>query len=372
MQIQQISTATPKGEYSTEELTKLFPSKLPQGVQQNILNLGVEKRYLISHPNPQLKQEEILSEKELVNLCTEASKKAIEKANLSIKDIGFFIMAYDVNPILCPGLSQRLIREIGFDPYIKYVNTQGMACGALTNALRLAENHLAAHSDDFVLLCISGVNSYWFHNQVQGIRDIMEIGQINKIKDENKRRMELRKWIATMEFFLFGDGVASVIVAKDAKGLTVKRIEEVTNLGKKDYVAGYARLAALNEPFKFGFVSHLGREIPELGVKYTSVALERLFGKNAESVTKTVKKWAIHTGSEKLLDTIAAHNQIPREKVKESYDVLREYGNLAGASIPFILEKILAEEKMAKGDVAVLLGYGWGFSASAAMLEFMK
>jgi predicted naringenin-chalcone synthase len=87
---------------------------------------------------------------------------------------------------------------------------------------------------------------------------------------------------------------------------------------------------------------------------------------------KAAKKWAVHTGSEKILNIIAEHHQIQREKLVESYEVLREYGNLAGASLPFILEKIVSGNKFLKGDIILTLGYGWGFSASATMLEFNR
>jgi len=372
MQILQLSTALPKTAYSTEELMKVFPCKLPEAVNQNVLNLGVAKRHLINHAASPLKPETILSEADLVELCVEACSQAIEKASLSVEDIGYLVAAYDVNPFLCPGLSQLLVRRVGFDPYIKHVNVQGIASTAFPKALELAENYLAAHSEDYVLLCISGVSSYWFQNQVQGIKNVMEISQINQIKEEAKRQMELRKWIATMEFFLFGDGVAAAIVGKKGKDLSVEKIVEVTNLGKKDVLAGYARLSASNEPFKFGFYSHLGREIPELGTKYTTLALERLLGKNAENTIKVAKKWAVHTGSEKILNRIAKSHNIAYEKIRESHEVLREYGNLAGASLPFILEKIVLGGKLSEGDIVLMVGYGWGFSASAAMLKHKK
>jgi len=370
MQILQLSTAVPKNEYSTEELIDVFPCKLPEGVKQNVLNLGVSKRYLINNVNSPSKSETVLSEANLVDLCLEASKKAIEKAGISVKDIGYLVAAYDVNPFLCPGLSQLLVRKLGFNAYTKHVNAQGMACAAFSKALELADNHLAAHPEDFVLLCVSGVNSYWFYNQVQGFKDVMEISKIALLKDKNRRQTELRKWIAVMEFFLFADGVASVIVAKDEDGLSVNKIVEVTNLGKKDYLAGYAKLTAYNEPFKFGIYSHLDKKIPKLGVKYSSVAIKKLLGKNAENTIKAAKKWAIHTGSEKILNIIAEHHQIQREKLVESHEVLRDYGNLAGASLPFILEKIVSRNKFSKGDIILMLGYGWGFSASAALLEY--
>lgn len=369
MQITQLSSSLPKSEYSTEELMESFPCELPEGVRQNILNLGVSKRHFINNVAASSKSEIFLSETELVNLCVDACRKAIDKAGLSLRDIGYFVATYDVTPFLCPGLSQLLVRNIGFNPYIKHVNAQGIASTAFPKALEIAENYLAAHPEDYVLICISGISSYWFQNQVKGIKDVMEISRISQIKNTAKRGMELRKWVAIMEHFLFGDGAAACIVANEEDGLTVKKIVEVTNLRKRDYLAGYARLTALNEPFKFGFYSHLDKRIPEFGVEYTSLALRKLLGKKTESTIKAAKKWAVHTGSQKILNVLAEHNGIQREKLEESHKILREYGNLAGASLPFILERIVSSTKLVETDVILMLGYGWGFSASACILE---
>jgi len=87
---------------------------------------------------------------------------------------------------------------------------------------------------------------------------------------------------------------------------------------------------------------------------------------------KAARKWAVHTGSEKILNLLAEHYGIQHEKIRESLEVLREYGNLAGASLPFILRKIVSENKFSKDDIVLMLGYGWGFSASAALLKFKK
>jgi len=372
MQILQLSKAVPRNEYSTEELMEAFPCRLADGVKQNVLNLGVSKRYLIDPIVSTCKRETIISEKELVNLCSEACQDSLEKAGLSVNDVGYFIAAYDANPFLCPGLSHLLIRKLGFNPYIKHVNVQGMACASFTKALELAEDHLATHPHDNVLLCTSGVNSYWLINQLRGLKAVMGIREIRSLKNESKQRMELRRWIATMEFFLFGDGVASCVIAKEGDGLSVKKVVSVTNFRENDYLVGYARIAALNEPFKFGFYSHLGKEIPKLGVEYTALALKKLLGKNTEHIMENAKKWAIHTGSRKILNLMAEHYQIPHEILKESHEVLDEYGNLSGASLPFILEKIVSKNKFSTGDIILVLGYGWGFSASASLLEFKK
>jgi predicted naringenin-chalcone synthase len=372
MHILQPSTVVPERAYSTEELIEAFPCQIPEGVKQNILNLGVSKRHLLYAAEPSANSEDPSNISMLADLCVEACVQAMQRADLAMEDIGYFIATYDANPFLCPGLSSLLVRKLGSQPYIKHVNVQGMACAAFPTALELAKDHLTAHPEDHVLLAISGVNSYWFSNQVQGIEDVMEIREISSLKDASKRWKELRKWIATMEFFLFGDGVASVIAANNGNGLSIGNIVNVTNLQMEDYFAGYARLVGSNEPFKFGFHSHLDRDVPKLGVQYTSVAFERLLGKNAGTKKNSIKKWAIHTGSKRILDKMTEHYHIPHEKLEESYKVLIEYGNLAGASLPFILEKILTENDFSQNDLLSMLDFGWGFSASACLLEFTK
>jgi predicted naringenin-chalcone synthase len=311
-----------------------------------------------------------MGEDGLVDLCHEACEKAVEKARMSFKDISCLIAAYDVNPFLSPGLSQLLVPALGLDSYTRLVNLQGIASTAFPKALDLARNHLAAHPDDNVLLCISGVSSYWFQNQVRCLKDVMEIGKISSISDRARREHELSKWVATMQFFLFGDGVAAAVVTGENKGLIVGDIAEVTNVGKQDYLAGCSRLSALNEPFKFGFHSYLDKEIPRLGVKYTGLALQRLLGEKAEVIVNKAKKWAVHTGSEKILKALAEHHRVRPEKLKESHAVLKEHGNLAGASLPFILERIISTNRFSSGDSILMLGYGWGFSASASLLEY--
>jgi predicted naringenin-chalcone synthase len=363
-----MATAFPKHKYSTKSLIQIFPCQLPDDVKQNVLNLGVSERSLLNHVDSR----NSMNETGLISLCSDACQAVVQKSGLSTRDVGFFIATYDVNPFLSPGLSQLLVKEIGFDDYVKHLNIHGVASTAFPKALELAGNYLAANEKDYVLLCISGVSSYWFQNQVRGMRDILEIGKINQMKDEARREMELRKWIATMEFFLFGDGVAAAVVTKDGEGLSVEKNVEVTNIRKEDYLAGYATLTSVNEPFKFGFYSNLGKEIPELGSEYTSLALKKLLGKDTEDIVGTTKKWAVHTGSEKILNRIAEIHNIAYERIRESHEVLRDCGNLAGASLPVVLERIISGGKLSRNDTVLMVGYGWGFSAAATLLKYEK
>ena len=314
MRIATISTVLPQDSYSSEELLRTSPCVLPESVRQNIVNLGVAKRYLISSYRVHPEEATIEGEKQFIDLCSKACSQAVGEADLRMKDVNYFISTYDASPFLSPGLSQLLIPKLGLDPYVRHVNAHGIASTAFIKALELARNHLAVFPQHRVLACISGVSSFWFQNQVRGIDHVLDIKQINSLNEDAKKNEELRKWMATMQFFLFGDGVAAAIITSDDEGLTVGDIAEVTNVGASDYLAGYSRLTVLDEPFKFGFYSRLGREIPELGAKYTKLALTRLLGDEMKPTIETAKKWAIHTGSGKILDSLAEHNGIVPDK----------------------------------------------------------
>ena len=83
MQMLNLSTVMPESRFSTDELMEVFPCPLPQGVRQNILNLGVSKRYLIDAVDLPSEPEGFLNNNALVNLCVEACEKGMQRTNLS-------------------------------------------------------------------------------------------------------------------------------------------------------------------------------------------------------------------------------------------------------------------------------------------------
>jgi 3-oxoacyl-[acyl-carrier-protein] synthase III len=71
-----------------------------------------------------------------------------------------------------------------------------------------------------------------------------------------------------------------------------------------------------------------------------------------------------------MVEKIRSAYRLPTETTKESLKTLENCGNLAGASLPFILERILRGGSLNTGEKILLLGFGWGFSASASLLKF--
>lgn len=370
MRLNWLSTAVPEYRYSTKEMIELFPSRLSNDLRQNILNLGVSERYL-SYSLDSLFKSKLagVDDDFVVEVCVDACRQALNGSFVRSDDVDFLIVVYDSSCFLCPGLSGILLHEVGLKSDIKHVSVQGLACSAFVRALQLAEDHLARRPDGNVMVCLSGVNSFWFSNQVRALRNVKGMKEIKTIKDDALKAREIRKWVAVIEFFLFGDGAACVIASNSGEGPEVLRTASVTNLRKADYLAGYVRLVPSLEPFVFGFESGLSKDVPNLGLEYTSVVLKKLFAEGKES-SSDVKKWLMHTGSKRILDNISKSYGVAYEKMSESYEVLEKYGNLAGASLPFILDMTMKKGGLKKGDYAIMLNYGWGFSANASLTKF--
>lgn len=370
MYLNQLSTAVPRYRYSTEEMIELFSQKLSGDLKQNILNLGVSERYL-AYPLDSLFKSKLqhADEDPVAEVSVVACKEALKSSDVSPTDVDYLIAAFDSSSFLCPGLSNYLLHELDLKPDIKHVSVQGMACSAFVRAVQLAEDHLARCPDGNVMISLSGVNSPWFSNQVAGVRDVKGMEEIKAIQNNELKKEALRKWVAVIEFFLFGDGAVCIIASNKKQGPEISRITTIANLRKTDYLAGYAKIMPSYKPFMFEFESGLSKDIPNLGLEYTSSVLNKLF-EQKKSVAEKAKKWIMHTGSKRILDSIAKSYGIAYEKIRESYEVLERYGNLAGASLPFILDMTLRRGELGKGDYAVMLSYGWGFSANASLITF--
>lgn len=85
--------------------------------------------------------------------------------------------------------------------------------------------------------------------------------------------------------------------------------------------------------------------------------------------------WIVHPGGRAILDLVEQKLKLTEEKFRASRHVLSEYGNLASASVLFVIEemrkKSIKEGKSTNGeglDWGVLLGFGPGLTVETIVL----
>lgn len=133
---------------------------------------------------------------------------------------------------------------------------------------------------------------------------------------------------------LFADGCAAALVQTNAsaKGLDIDKFyADVVFKGKKDMAWQMAST---------GFQMTLTGYVPDL-IKEDFKGLVQKALQYADKNFEDVDEWCIHPGGKKILESIANSLDIPKEKLCNSFEVLRQYGNMSSPTILFVLKDIL-------------------------------
>jgi predicted naringenin-chalcone synthase len=133
---------------------------------------------------------------------------------------------------------------------------------------------------------------------------------------------------------LFADGSAAAVITGDdhpGKGLHLDGFyAEVIPKGKKDMAW---------ELSSTGFLMTLSSYIPDLLEEDFMPFANRALA-HAGLTKQDISHWCVHPGGKKILETIHKTLCFQNGELQESFNVLRQYGNMSSASIFFILKKM--------------------------------
>ncbi|MCH5598507.1 3-oxoacyl-[acyl-carrier-protein] synthase III C-terminal domain-containing protein [Niabella ginsengisoli] len=80
-----------------------------------------------------------------------------------------------------------------------------------------------------------------------------------------------------------------------------------------------------------------------------------------------IASWCVHPGGKKILEAIERGTDISKEQLQQSYEVLKEYGNMSSPTVLFVLEKIM---KKAESDLAIKNIVGMAFGPGLTLETF--
>jgi 3-oxoacyl-[acyl-carrier-protein] synthase III len=371
----------PEFKYSTKEMIDLLGNKLSERVKENIFQLGVENRYFIRPFERYIKNfgERIKSNSDgepISDLCTKVAQKCLSDLDLTNNDISCIVAAYEDNDFLSPGLSSILLTKIGLSKFIPHYNIQGMACSTLPKLLELGKN-LIHDENDKILFVISGCNSGWY---LPHLKDNLNVKNPKEIGNEQyDRKQQISKWVSTMFSFLFGDGVAAFVMRKigpDDNAIKIGKITHAVNFENYDYRKACVRLVGNVSNHMYEYELTAESDILQRSLEYSKKVLLKSLGKNienyedilAEDFMAKQKKVMIHTGSLKILDGFQNFYKLDNTQIKESFDTLKQYGNLTGVSIPTVLDKAMFHNDSISGR-GLLIGITMGFGLDIVEVE---
>jgi predicted naringenin-chalcone synthase len=268
-----------------------------------------------------------------------AARRAMEEAGVRPGDIAGLIVN-TCTGYLCPGLSSYLAEELGLRTSIHFLDLMGMGCGGAIPNLEAAAGMLARTPEGPILsVAVEICTATIFPSHEP------ELVVSNSI---------------------FGDGAAAAVldsVPDDHPGGLARMLDFETALCpqyREDlrYRTEGGRLR-----------NHLTRRVPVIGARTAAEAGARLLARNGLSKNE-MTCWAVHPGGTVVLAEVAKALEIDRQMLRFSYGIFENYGNMSSPSVLFVLREILDHGRPPAGRKGMLLSFGAGFSAFAALMEF--
>ena len=208
-----------------------------------------------------------------------------------------------------PGLDLQLVDLLELNRNIFRTSVNFMGCYAAIHAMKIA--NAICNSEAHALVLIVCTELCTLHFQREATMDNIASS------------------------LLFSDGSAAMIMSSEdhpIPGLHIKKFySEVVPKGKKDMAW---------ELSSTGFLMTLSGYVPELIEEDFNGLLARAFAGTTYGMDN-IHHWCIHPGGKKILKSIEKSTGLKEEQLRESYEVLNDYGNMSSATILFVLQKIL-------------------------------
>ncbi len=258
------------------------------------------------------------------------SVKAVDKCieGKILKEEITHLITVSCTGMSAPGLDLQIIEKMNLPSTIFRTSVNFMGCYAAIHGLKLADAFCKNEKDAKVLVVCTELCTLHFQRE----------NTIDNIASS----------------LLFGDGCAAVLVTHDSdkqEGLRLKNFySEIAFKGKKDMSW---------ELSSSGFLMTLSGYVPELIEEDFNTLLVNAL-QNAGIDKKDISHWCVHPGGKRILSSIEKSIHISPDELRESYSVLKNYGNMSSPTILFVLKEIMDSLESKKEKAANIFGAAFG------------
>ncbi len=268
-----------------------------------------------------------------------AATRALAEAGLSADAIGGLVVN-TCTGYRCPGLSSYLAEDLKLGHNTRTLDIAGMGCGGALPNLETASLMSVALQRPVLSIAVEICSATLF------------MGADPALIVSNS---------------IFGDGAAAVVVQDEDAGTTGSLLRLVDS--ESGIYPQYRN--QLHYRLEGGRLRNvLSVKVPHIGAKTAGEVLGRLLARH-KLEQSDIQWWAVHAGGTAVLDQVGRGLGLSEADLRFSMNVFKKYGNMSSPTVLFALKEILEQGHPQRGERGILLSFGAGFTAFAALVEFL-
>lgn len=266
-------------------------------------------------------------------LAERATRRALDDAGLAPAEITH-IITVTCSGFMAPGIDIHLMDTLGLPPTAQRTQVGFMGCHGAVNGMRVARGFVGSDPNAKVLLVAVELCSLHFQYGWDDERNIANA--------------------------LFSDGAGALILGGAAAPSEAWRATHTGSCLLPD-----SRDAMSWRIRDHGFVMTLSDEVPKKINDSLAPWLDTWLA--ARALTQAdIKTWAVHPGGPAILRAVQKSLGLHRKDLADSWETLREFGNMSSPTLLFILQKLQARNAPRP---CVALGFGPGLVVEAILFE---
>lgn len=280
----------------------------------------------------------------VANMAAKASRMALQRANLTEKDIDFIVFATITPDYFFPGSGVLLQRELGLES-IGALDLRN-ACSGFIYALSVADQFIKTGMYKTILVVGAEIQSTAIDLSTRGRNTAV----------------------------IFADGAgAAILQPSDKPGILSTHLHSDGRFAEELYVRdpGSSRPREERQPEQINDTTHYkvvmnGNQVfKHAVVRFMEVIKEALAANNMtkEDISLLVPHQANLRISQYIQEKMALSND-------QVYNNIMRYGNTTAASIPIAMSEAWAEGKIKENDVICLAAFGSGFTWASALIRW--
>ncbi|MCD7708322.1 MAG: ketoacyl-ACP synthase III, partial [Clostridiales bacterium] len=270
------------------------------------------------------------------SMSLEASKIALEAANVRGEDLDLIIGATVSPDFVFPTLGCELQAELGAVGATAF--DVGAGCSGFMYAMATADAYFRTGRYKMALIVGAEV--------------------LSKIMD----------WTDRTTCVLFGDGAGAAVVSADGDQL-LAMAQGSDGTGGPALCLKNREVSNMCHPLgdqTYTYTHMDGSAVYKFAVRTVPGAVKKVLGE-ADVAIDDVKLFILHQANRRIIESVAKHLGQPIEKFPMS---MQECGNTSAASIPVLLDELVRDGSIQKGDKIVLAGFGAGLTWAACVIEW--